>query len=121
VLVVDDEIIVRKTARALLEDLGFEVEEAVNGEEAIAAVAGASHPFDVVLLDATMPGLDAHQTLCGIRAVSSTLPILLCSGYSRLDFCDELESDTHLDFLAKPFRVKELTSKIEDMIDAPSS
>src|SRR5688572_14393578 len=121
VLIVDDEIIVRQTARALLEDMGFDVEEAVNGEEAIKAVAGAAHPFDVVLLDATMPGLDARQTLCGLRKLSSTLPILLCTGYSRLEFCDELEGDTHLDYLAKPYRVKELTSKIEHMIDPTAS
>jgi two-component system cell cycle sensor histidine kinase/response regulator CckA len=121
VLIVDDELIVRQTARALLEDLGLIVEEAVNGELAIAKLAAASTPFDVILLDASMPGLDAHATLRGLRALAPTLPILLCSGYSRNDFADELEGDGYLNFLAKPYRVKELSRMLVSMIDSTAS
>ena len=117
VLVVDDELIVRQTARALLEDLGFAVDEAANGEAAINLVRSASSPFDVILLDATMPGLDAHQTLRGLRGLAPELPILLCSGYSRNDFAEELDTDRHLEFLAKPYRVRELTRIIERMVE----
>jgi two-component system cell cycle sensor histidine kinase/response regulator CckA len=108
ILVVDDELTVRETARALLTELGFKVDEAVDGASAIATVRDASEPFDAVLLDATMPGLDANATLRGLREQAPHLPVLLCSGYSRNDFARELESDAHLDFLAKPYRVNEL-------------
>jgi CheY-like chemotaxis protein len=121
VLVVDDELIVRQTARVLLEDLGFRVDEAGNGEAAIRLVASAQSPFQVILLDASMPGLDAHQTLRGLRELAPDLPILLCSGYSRNDFADELDTDAHLEFLAKPYRVRELTGMIERMIEQTSS
>jgi CheY-like chemotaxis protein len=117
VLVVDDELIVRQTARALLEDLGFSVDEAANGEAAIALLRSTPSPFNVILLDATMPGLDAHQTLRGLRGLAPELPILLCSGYSRNDFAEELDTDQHLEFLAKPYRVRELTRIIERMVE----
>ena len=121
VLVVDDELIVRQTTRVLLEDLGFGVDEAVNGEAAIKLVASSPNPFQVIVLDASMPGLDAHQTLRGLRELAPELPILLCSGYSRNDFAEELNRDAHLEFLAKPYRVRDLTGMIERMIDSPVS
>lgn len=108
ILLVDDEVSVRDTGHALLTQLGFEVDEASDGTSAIRHVKSTSEPYCAVLLDATMPGLDTRATLREIRAVAPELPVLLCSGYSRADFSEELDRDPMLDFLAKPYRRSEL-------------
>jgi CheY-like chemotaxis protein len=106
ILVVDDDATVRETGTMLLEELGFDVAQASDGRSALAALAAA--PFDAVLLDATMPGMSADETLRTLRARFPALPVLLCSGYSRNDFAGLLEHDAHIDFLAKPYRSSEL-------------
>jgi CheY-like chemotaxis protein len=106
ILVVDDDATVRETGTMLLEELGFSVAQAIDGRSALSALAAA--PFDAVLLDATMPGMTAGETLRTLRARFPELPVLLCSGYSRNDFADVLERDARIEFLAKPYRSSEL-------------
>lgn len=66
-LVVDDNEINRMILKDMLQELGFAVEEAQSGKEAIAAVHNQA--FDVVLLDISMPGIDGIETLNRLRAL----------------------------------------------------
>ena len=71
VLVVDDETGQREMLRLLLEDAGFQVQEASTGEAGLAALRAAPQPM-VVLLDQRMPGMDGDEVLA-IVAADSTL------------------------------------------------
>lgn len=64
VLVVDDELLLRKVLRMSLAASGFAVEEAGNAEEALGTVRG--HRFDLVLLDINMPGMSGIAILIGL-------------------------------------------------------
>lgn len=108
ILVVDDDPTVRETGRTLLLELGFTVEEASDGAGALAAVRVSERRFDAVVLDATMPGLSAADTLERLRALSPSLPVLLCSGYSRNEFARLLAEDPRSEFLPKPYRTSDL-------------
>ena len=66
-LVVDDNEINRLILRDMLQEMGFEVEEAESGKEAVSIVHNQA--FDIVLLDLSMPGIDGIETLNLIRAL----------------------------------------------------
>jgi PAS domain S-box-containing protein len=89
-LVADGEPIVRSAARRALEQLGFEVEEAVDGLEAVEAVTTRPDRFALVILDQSLRGLEGIGALRRIRAASPTLPVLLSTGYPSEDLADAL-------------------------------
>lgn len=114
VLVAEDDFNVRLTLEIVLEDEGFELLLAADGEEALAA-ARASHP-DVILLDQIMPKLDGKQVLHALRADEATrdIPVLVLSGMER-----GLDSDwPGAHFVGKPFSPEELVRRIRALLPA---
>jgi CheY-like chemotaxis protein len=83
VLMVDDEPLVRRGAARLLTHFGCSVQEADNGQAAIDAVAHAAHPFDLVLMDVTMPVLDGYQAARVMRARWPAMTVVLSSGFAE--------------------------------------
>src|SRR5437879_5300066 len=65
VLIVDDDPLIRRVVRAVLEDESYDLEEAASGEAALALAA--KHPPDVVLLDVMMPGLDGYEVAARLK------------------------------------------------------
>ncbi|MCB9622162.1 MAG: MASE1 domain-containing protein [Sandaracinus sp.] len=100
VLVLDDDDAIREVVRTALEMEGHEVEGVADGQEAIERTG--AHPFDVVLLDLTMPGLGGVEVLHGIRQRHPKMPAVLMSGY------DESQLPHDEVFLAKPFTLAAL-------------
>ncbi|HSN13504.1 MAG TPA: PAS domain S-box protein [Anaeromyxobacteraceae bacterium] len=87
ILVVDDEPMVRNAHRRLLESLGYRVETASDGEEALAVFKQAPASFDLVLTDQTMPRLSGADLAKALLAVRADARVVLCTGYS--DHVDE--------------------------------
>ena len=110
VLLVDDEAGVRKVSRHMAEILGYRVEEATDGSNAIAVFESRPTAFSVVVLDVTMPEMDGIAVLERIRRVSARLPVVLMSGYT--DAQDRI-CDPHVVFLQKPFDLDHLRKAIE--------
>lgn len=81
ILVVDDEESIRCLYKEELEEEGFVVELAVNGEEALDLLS-RFRP-DLVTLDIKMPGIGGIETLKRIRETERDLPIVLCSAYGE--------------------------------------
>jgi len=81
ILVVDDEENIRLLFKEELEDEGFQVDLARNGEEALKKVS--LFKPDLVTLDIKMPGMDGIETLKRIREAERQLPVVLCSAYGE--------------------------------------
>lgn len=116
VLLVDDEPLVREAGRAMLEHLGYEVEEAAGGREALALFEREPRRFDAVLLDLSMPEMTGEQTLEALRAVRSDVRVVLCSGY---DLVAQGRSPLKMgarSFLPKPFDLRALSAVITDVL-----
>ena len=79
-LIVDDDVQIRSLLDALLQDQGYRTLTASSGEQALATVA--QQPPDLILLDATMPGIDGYQVARRLKANPSTanIPIIMLSG-----------------------------------------
>ena len=110
VLVVDDELALRKVIRASLAASGFVVEEAGTGNEALGLVQ--AHPFDLVLLDINMPGIGGIETCQRIRALAPQIGIVMVTVRDdEEDKVRALEAGAD-DYVTKPFRFRELVARM---------
>jgi len=100
VLIADDEPAIRRALREILEFEGYTVEEAVDGDEALAkAQAGG---VDLVLLDIKMPKRDGMEVLQALHAAESTVPVVMISGHGTVETAVEATQLGAVDFLEKP-------------------
>ena len=111
VLLVDDDILVSMGAADMLLDLGHSVTEAQSGAHALKLLETDS-PFDIVVTDYAMPGMNGFELAQRIKARHPKLPILLATGYS------ELPADRSIEFgyLSKPYTSKDLASALEKAV-----
>ena len=121
-LIVDDSRIIRKVARRIVEGLGFEVEEAADGAEALTYCMGAMP--HVVLLDWQMPVMDGLSFLRRLRDLPGgrAPKVLFCSVETRADRIAEALSAGADDYVMKPFDGEILHSKFAEVgaIQSPS-
>ena len=113
ILIVDDEINIRRVVKEYAEFEGYEVGEAANGMEAVELVK--NNDYDLIVLDIMMPKLDGFSTCKEIKKYKS-IPVIMLSArgeeYDKL-FGFELGID---DYVVKPFSPKELMARIKAVI-----
>ena len=108
VLVVDDDPDIRELLFGALEDEGFEVVPAANGQEALAVIL-TFHP-DVIVLDLMMPVMDGWQFAQAMRARSDDIPLVLLSAVSDVHaHAKQLQAAAVIE---KPFDLSDLLPKI---------
>ncbi|WP_221029007.1 hybrid sensor histidine kinase/response regulator [Actomonas aquatica] len=111
-LVVDDVAVNRSLLRELLEPLGFTVEEAADGEAALASLQSGPLP-DGLILDLRMPGIDGLELTRRIRRDHGTSPKVILMSASVLAFDPQVAFDAGCDdFLPKPFRESDLLERL---------
>jgi CheY-like chemotaxis protein len=108
-LIIDDQPMVRAYLRHALTRLGYDSEEAYNGESGLARLE--QDGVDVVVLDMTMPDLSGAEVLSRLRARGSRVPVVLVSGYH--DLAAELDPKSFQAFLMKPFGITQLAKALE--------
>jgi len=115
ILVVDDEASIRRTLREILEYEDFEVEEAVDGEEALAAIQ--DHQYDLVLLDVKMPEVDGMEVLEEIANSAADLPVVMISGHGTIETAVEATKLGAYDFIEKPPDLNRLLVTVRNALD----
>jgi DNA-binding NtrC family response regulator len=111
ILVVDDEVAVRRFAARVLEGEGYVVIEARDGMEALEAVRQGDTSFEVVVSDIVMPRLNGVELMQALAASHPALPVILISGYATGALA-ELGIATPCAILAKPFRAERLLEEV---------
>lgn len=110
ILIVDDDASVRRALHITLQTLGFSTSEASGGEEAL--MLSRTAPYDVVLLDINLPGLDGLETCRQLRRLLPRIAILILTVRdSEDDKVQALEAGAD-DYVTKPFHIRELTARI---------
>jgi PAS domain S-box-containing protein len=115
ILVVDDEPVVRDTAKAVLEREGHEVDVVSSGREALELLTALPY-FSLVLLDFSMPELSGKQTLEAIRNRYPHLPVIICSGFSDSEVRTKFEGFPVSGFLQKPFHSHTLAERVAQIL-----
>ena len=116
ILFVEDEASVRVIAAKSLRKRGYQVTEAEDGEEALEILEDAEEPFDLLLSDVVMPGLDGPGLLKKGRPLLGDARIVFISGYAAERFSDLLAEEPDVTFLPKPFTLAELAEKVKNEI-----
>jgi len=119
-LVMDDEEIVRAVAEAILTELGYEVEFALDGASTIEAYKLAKksgNPFDAVILDLTIPGgMGGKDTIKKLLEVDPTVKAIVSSGYSSDPIMSDFTKYGFSAVIAKPYKVAELSMIVHKVV-----
>jgi len=116
VLVVDDEPSLRVLLHGVLRLAGYDVREAVTGEEALAYLDGPEQP-DAVLLDILLPGIDGWEVLARLgEERRRALPVLVLSASTGPAAHARAESLGCRGFVEKPFAVPDLIARLHQLI-----
>jgi len=108
VLVVDDEKPLRELGKRMLTKIGFTVETAADGQEAITLCQDQELDLVCVLLDLTMPNLSGKETFHEIRKIRPELPVVMISGYDEQEVMERFTDIMPSAVLHKPFQLDEL-------------
>ena len=120
VLLMDDEEVVQEVVGDVLTDLGYEVTFALNGEEAIrcyAEAAGSGRPFDVAILDLTIPGGTGGKECCErLVQMDPDVKAIVSSGYSDDPVMANFRKYGFRAAIPKPYRIPKLCAVISDVL-----
>jgi two-component system cell cycle sensor histidine kinase/response regulator CckA len=115
-LLVDDEPAIRTTCGLLLKHLGFTVESAENGREALAMVRKKQGHYRFVCMDIIMPEMSGHAAFKAMRAEFPALPIILMSGYIEDSDGELFDEEQPTAVLQKPFSRQDLTDLLSRIL-----
>jgi len=115
IMFVDDEPMLVNVFRQGLMKLGYKVEGFTDPRKAIDYFSKHSDSIDLVVTDTTMPymnGIDLSEKLLSIKP---SIPIILCTGFTTLISAEEASRKGIKDFIMKPFKIREIASRIRDL------
>ncbi len=110
-LVIDDDQVIRKGLKRILEQAGFEIADFASGHLAIEELQRQS--YDLVITDLKMPGMSGLDVLKAINVLQPEVPIVLITGYATVETAVEAMKHGAVDFIPKPFTPKDLLEKIQ--------
>ena len=120
ILVVDDEQDILQMLSKLLSQEDYEVKTALGGEEAIALFKSESEPFDAVITDMRMPGLDGIGVIKALKEIDEYIEVIILTGYAALD--NVIQAFRHhgaFDYLTKPLEdINELFITVNRAIES---
>ncbi len=119
ILVMDDQAPIRQVSSFMLKRMGFEVDCAAHGDQAIEMFDKAhksSHPFALVILDMTIPaGKGGVETICELKKIDPSVRAIACSGYSEAYILASPVKYGFAAILVKPYRKEELIDVLRSL------
>jgi DNA-binding NtrC family response regulator len=107
ILVVDDEEIVRDSLASWLQEDGYRADTAADGPTALAKLT--QQPYNILLVDLKMPGMDGLQVLAQAKTLPPDAPVIIMTAYATVDTAVQAMKQGAYDYLVKPFEPEELS------------
>lgn len=121
ILLIDDEELMRLSAAAMLESIGYTVIQAENGKHGLEIFEKQSGKIDLVILDMIMPVMGGRETFGKIKGIDPHIPVIISSGFTKEEEMISLKEQGISGFLQKPFRSAELSEKVNKAISNNTS
>ncbi len=117
ILIVDDEPGIRESLRGVLEDEGFICETVATGEQCLEELR--RQPYDAVLLDVWLPGIDGLETLGRIQEISleARPEVVVISGHGTIETAVRATKLGAFDFLEKPLTIEKVTVVVKNAVE----
>jgi PAS domain S-box-containing protein len=119
ILLVEDEELVRRMTRTVLERSGYRVLEAADGHAAVAVAEAHPEPIHLLITDLVMPHLSGRQASERLARLRPGLRVLYMSGYTEDVLVHQGVGSADADFLPKPFSLVALTNKVREILNRP--
>lgn len=116
VLLVDDEDLVRKVVRVVLEAEGHQVTEAADGPQALAALEASPH--DAIVLDLMIPGMDGYEVCRRVKRAGGSSKVLVLTAVPADESVRRAKEAGADDVMTKPFSALELLDRLSALLDA---
>jgi CheY-like chemotaxis protein len=117
ILLVDDEPLVLRLTRDLLQRLGYTVLPAATGTEALDLCRDHPDRIDLAIVDMVMPGISGPELFQGLRAMDGDIRGLLSTGYDLADQAEHLFAQGFHGFIQKPFTLHTISLKLREILD----
>jgi two-component system cell cycle sensor histidine kinase/response regulator CckA len=117
VLLVEDEAGVRKLSKRILDNAGYQVLEAANGDDAERLFAQHADSIDLVVTDVIMPGCGGPELLSRLKVQAPAVRVLYMSGYTEQSAAHKAGFDLGLPFVQKPFTAAEFVRQVREALD----
>ncbi len=117
ILVVDDELIVRRIAKTMLERMSFDVVTASGGHQALQCIEENRDKIVLILMDLTMPEMDGVETARRISRLGITAPIVFSSGHKQQMALMRVKEGEFSGFIQKPYGYEPLRSTVFRLLD----
>jgi len=111
ILIIDDEDYMREVVRQALECADFQVDEAADGESALAMIR--KHPYPVIVTDVRLPGLTGDKILEEALSLFPETIVIVMTGFGNIQSAVEAIRKGAYDYLPKPFQLDELVVRVE--------
>ena len=115
ILVVDDELVICESCQRILEEEGLEVETVLSGAEAFGKMK--ENPFDIVITDLKMPGIDGMEVLRTLRREYPDTIVIMITGFSTVETAVEAMKLGAFDYIPKPFTPDEVSIVVKKAIE----
>ena len=112
ILIIDDEKVIRVTAREILEALGYTVTLANDGREGLETFTREAAAIDLVLMDMIMPEMNGEESFYAMQKIDPTAKVILSSGFSRGADIEQMKKAGLQGFIAKPYTATALSKVV---------
>jgi two-component system, cell cycle sensor histidine kinase and response regulator CckA len=117
IMLVEDDDSVRNFATRALRERGYRVIEATNGESALDIIEDLSNRPAMMIVDVVMPRMGGPLLAGKVRQIYPDMKIIFVSGYTLTSFSDWLPGEPKINFLPKPFSLKQLMKIVKEVMD----
>jgi nitrogen-specific signal transduction histidine kinase/CheY-like chemotaxis protein len=117
VLLIDDEAMILEVAESMLKELGYQVIPVRGGVEGLGIYRLKQQEIHMVILDMIMPGMRGAEVYRRLKVMNSNVRVLLASGYSMDEQAKDILEEGCDGFIQKPFRMKDLSKKVREILD----
>lgn len=118
VLIAEDEALLRRVLRAILEDAGYLVLDAANAPDAIAVAERHRGPIHLLVSDVVMPFMSGPDLANRLLSSRPKLRVLFMSGYAGEKLAERAFVEDSVNYLAKPFSPETLTTRVREVLEA---
>lgn len=118
IMIVDDDNELRSHIAEILKEAGYMTEQAASGVEAVEKAV--DEDFDLILLDLMMPKMNGTDVLAEVRKVSPRSRVIMITAFATIDNAVDIIRHGASDYLAKPFKIDDLLTRIRRVLEEAS-
>ena len=118
ILIVDDEELLRTVAASILENAGYSILSAKNGQEGVEVFNKNRESIDLIILDMIMPEMDGRDCYKQIHKIAPDLPVIMVSGYTSDLRIQDIKALGVKALISKPYRAAKLTATVYQVLNS---